>query len=98
VRAEHLGNQDGYTLKMYLSIGEGEGNINPDAMYDEAMNAIFRQKKPCHRFAQLRWSKRHPGKFRWVLYEMWPLMDPIGDKPAVLVTEQNITQVRFTEP
>lgn len=94
---EHLGNQEAYTLKMYLSIGENEGSLNTDAMYEEAMDAIFRQKKPCHRFPQLRYSKRHPGKFRWVLYEMWPLMDPIGSKPAVLVTEQNITQVKSLE-
>jgi len=46
------------------------------------------------RFPQLRWSKRHPGKFRWVLFEMWPLTDPITQRRAVLVCEQNISQVR----
>lgn len=52
---------------------------------------------PCHRFSQKRWSKRHPGKYRWVLYEMWPLRDPGSGRPAVLVTEQNISQVKATE-
>jgi hypothetical protein len=46
-----------------------------------------------NRFPQLRWSKRHPGKYRWVLYEMWPLVDPITHQRAVLVCEQNISQV-----
>lgn len=50
-----------------------------------------------HRFPQLRWSKRHPGKYRWVLYEMWPLTDPISQSKAVLVCEQNISQVKALE-
>eukprot|EP00877_Chromochloris_zofingiensis_P004946 jgi/Chrzof1/14452/Cz09g03140.t1 len=51
----------------------------------------------CYRIPQLRWSKRHPGKYRWVLYEMWPIEDPVSHKPAVLVTEQNISQVKLVE-
>ncbi|GFH17336.1 phosphodiesterase [Haematococcus lacustris] len=49
------------------------------------------------RFPQLRWSKRHPGKYRWVLYEMWPMTDPITQQRAVLVCEQNISQVKALE-
>ncbi len=49
------------------------------------------------RFAQLRWSKRISGKFRWVLYEMWPLVDPVTHKKCVLVCEQNISQVKALE-
>lgn len=94
---EHLGSDAKLTLQMYLSIGECDGSVAPDDMYAEAMEAIFKQQKPCHRFPQLRWSKRHPGKFRWVLYEMWPLKDPISGKQAVLVTEQNISQVKALE-
>ncbi len=63
-------------------------------MYEEAMDAIFLQNQPCYRFPQLRWSKRHPGKFRWVLYEMWPAVDPVSLQKAVLVCEQNISQVK----
>ena len=49
------------------------------------------------RFPQLRASKRIPGKYRWVLYEMWPLTCPITQQPCVLVCEQNITQVKSLE-
>lgn len=82
---------------MYLSIGECDGSLGPDDMYLEAMRVIFKENKPCHRFPQLRWSKRHPGKYRWVLYEMWPLSDPITHQKAVLVCEQNISQVKALE-
>ena len=47
--------------------------------------------------AQLRWSKRHAGKYRWVLYEMWPLSDTVTHQRAVLVCEQNISQVKALE-
>eukprot|EP00798_Chlamydomonas_sp_ICE-L_P002634 gene2634-5007_t len=90
---EHLGSCEMYTLRMYLSMGESTGGLGPDQMYHEAMDAIFKFNEPCHRFPQLRWSKRHPGKFRWVLYEMWPLIDPITQKKAMLLCEQNISQV-----
>ncbi len=46
------------------------------------------------RVPQMRWSKRVPGKYRWVLHEMWPMTDPVSGQAAVLVTEQNISQVR----
>ncbi len=49
------------------------------------------------RFPQLRESTRTPGKYRWVLYEMWPLRDPITQQQCVLVCEQNITQVKSLE-
>ncbi len=52
---------------------------------------------PVPRFAQLRWSKRIAGKYRWVLYEMWPLEDPVTHRRAVLVCEQNISQVKALE-
>mmetsp|Transcript_25460 Transcript_25460/g.55342 ORF Transcript_25460/g.55342 Transcript_25460/m.55342 type:complete len:787 (-) Transcript_25460:1267-3627(-) len=94
---EHLGSCENYTLQMYLSIGECDGSLGPDDMYLEAMDAIFKHNKPCHRFPQLRWSKRHPGKYRWVLYEMWPMVDPITHQKAVLVCEQNISQVKALE-
>lgn len=45
------------------------------------------------RFPQLRSSRSDPGRLRWVLYEMWPLVDPVTKQKAVLVCEQNITQV-----
>lgn len=93
---EHLGSHENYNLQMYLTIGECESS-EPGEMYDIAMRAIFVEDKPCHRFPQLRWSKRYPGKFRWVLYEMWPLVDPVTDKRAVLVCEQNISQVKALE-
>lgn len=32
-----------------------------------------------------------------MLYEMWPLMDPITHQKAVLVCEQNISQVKALE-
>jgi hypothetical protein len=54
-------------------------------------------QEACYRLPQLRWSKRHPGKSRWVLYEMWPLEDPVTGELALLVTEQNITQVKEME-
>uniref|UniRef100_A0A7S0RAQ3 Phosphodiesterase n=1 Tax=Chlamydomonas leiostraca TaxID=1034604 RepID=A0A7S0RAQ3_9CHLO len=94
---EHLGSCENYNLQMYLSIGECDGSLGPDDMYLEAMRVIFKENKPCHRFPQLRWSKRHPGKYRWVLYEMWPLTDPITHQKAVLVCEQNISQVKALE-
>lgn len=34
---------------MYLSIGECDGSLGPDDMYLEAMRAIFKENKPCHR-------------------------------------------------
>ncbi|GAX75245.1 hypothetical protein CEUSTIGMA_g2690.t1 [Chlamydomonas eustigma] len=94
---EHLGACRRYTLKSYLSMGESDGEVSTDDMYHEAMKVIFEEKKPCHRFPQLRASKRIPGKYRWVLYEMWPLTDPITQQPCALVCEQNITQVKSLE-
>jgi len=94
---EHLGYPGNFSLQNYLSIGECDGSLGPDQMYREAMDAIFRQGQLCHRFPQLRWSKRHPGKFRWVLYEMWPQVDPVTQERAVLVCEQNISQVKAME-
>ena len=83
-----------FTLEQYLSIGECDGAHTHEEMYAAAMRAIFVEGEPCHRLPQLRWSKRHPGKYRWVLYEMWPMQDPVSGRPAVLVTEHNISQVR----
>lgn len=97
VAAEHLGATENYTLEAYLAIGECDGSLGPDEMYQEAMHAIFKHNQPCHRFPQLRWSKRHPGKYRWVLYEMWPLADPVSGQKSVLVCEQNISQVKALE-
>ncbi|KAF5830629.1 hypothetical protein DUNSADRAFT_14253 [Dunaliella salina] len=94
---EHLKDSDGYDFQTYLSMGECDGSLAPDEMFLEAMRAIFIEGKHCHRFPQLRWSKRHPGKFRWVLFEMWPLTDPITRRRAVLVCEQNISQVKALE-
>ena len=42
---------------MYLAIGESDGSVGPDDMYQEAMNAIFREDKPCHRYTE--WLQRH---------------------------------------
>ncbi|PNW81070.1 hypothetical protein CHLRE_07g342350v5 [Chlamydomonas reinhardtii] len=94
---EHLGSCENYNLQNYLAIGECDGSLGPDEMYKEAMEAIFVLEQPCHRFPQLRWSKRHPGKYRWVLYEMWPSIDPVSQQKAVLVCEQNISQVKALE-
>ncbi|GIL91655.1 hypothetical protein Vretimale_9589 [Volvox reticuliferus] len=94
---EHLGSCENYNLRNYLAIGECDGSLGPDEMYKEAMEAIFVLDQPCHRFPQLRWSKRHPGKYRWVLYEMWPSIDPVSQQKAVLVCEQNISQVKALE-
>lgn len=95
---ERLGTEKAdHTLQRYISIGEAEGSLCQDEMYHAAMKAIFTEDLPCHRFAQLRASARTPGKFRWVLYEMWPLNDPVTRKRAVLVCEQNITQVKSLE-
>ena len=91
---ERLGEaEEDHTLQRYISIGEAEGSLCQDEMYHAAMKAIFVDDLPCHRFAQLRASARTPGKFRWVLYEMWPLKDPVTRLRSVLVCEQNITQV-----
>lgn len=95
--AEHLGSCENYNLQNYLAIGECDGSLGPEEMYNEAMDSIFKHNQPCHRFPQLRWSKRHPGKYRWVLYEMWPLTDPVTQQKAVLVCEQNISQVKALE-
>ncbi len=47
--AEHLGSCENYTLQSYLSMGECDGSLGPDEMYHEAMAAIFKEDKPCHR-------------------------------------------------
>ncbi len=92
-----MGSCENYNLQNYLAIGECDGSLGPEEMYKEAIEAIFVLNQPCHRFPQLRWSKRHPGKFRWVLYEMWPSIDPVSQQKAVLVCEQNISQVKALE-
>lgn len=89
---EHLGSHEEYTFQMYLSIGECDGSVAADVVFKEAQAAVYEQGQPCYRFRQLRWSKRHPGKFRWVLYEMWPLPDPVTKLKSMLVTEQNISE------
>lgn len=61
--------------------------------YKAAMEAIFEKNAPNHRISQKRWSKRMPGKYRWVLHEMWPIVESVTGQVAVMVTEQNITEV-----
>lgn len=68
----------------------------PSASWDSRVSTA-NEHTLFRRFPQKRHSKRHPGKFRWVLYEMWPLADPVTHKQAVLVCEQNISQVRAVE-
>lgn len=63
-------------------------------LHDAAMEAIFQGMQPAHRFSMKRWSRSHPNTFRWVLYELRPLMDPVAREPAVMIVEQNITQAR----
>eukprot|EP00775_Hariotina_reticulata_P014118 gene14118-14247_t len=89
---EHLGEQPTYTLAQYLAIGQFDGGLTADEIFQVIHTAIFINQEPSFRLPQLRWSKRRPGKCRWVLYEMWAMEDPVTGKPALLVTEQNITQ------
>ena len=51
--AEHLKVSDGFHFKTYLSIGEFDGSLAPEAMYKEAMSAIFKENKQCHRYVYL---------------------------------------------
>lgn len=90
--AEHLAGRE-LTLQNYLAMGQCDGK-SAEEVYAEASHSIFVAKEPCYRVPQLRWSKRVAGKYRWVLHEMWPMTDPVSGQAAVLVTEQNISQVR----
>lgn len=91
---QRLGSPPFYFMD-YLGIGECDGHV--EDLYREAMDAIFVEKQDGYRMPQRRWSKRYPGKSRWVLYDLWPVTDPVTGKAAVLVTEQNITQVKEIE-
>ncbi|WIA11311.1 hypothetical protein OEZ85_011434 [Tetradesmus obliquus] len=94
---EHLGEHKTYTLPQYLAIGQCDGGLSAEQIFAVISNAIFVNREPCFRLPQLRYSKRRPGKCRWVLYEMWGMDDPVTGLPALLVTEQNITQVKSVE-
>ena len=91
---ERLGDRAAYTLPAYLSLGEPEGGATSEEHCRAALEAIFERGLRSFRLPQKRWSQRVPGKYRWVLYEMWPMADPVSGQPAMLVTEQNISEVR----
>ena len=45
----------------------------PEAAFEEAMHNIFERKEEVHRFSMPNTSRKHPGKARWTLFEMWPI-------------------------
>lgn len=38
-----------------------------------------------------RWSRKRKGEKRWLELEMWPVVDPVTDKLALLVSQHNVT-------
>ena len=53
-----------------------------EAAYKQAVHNIFVRKEEVHRFSMPNNSRKHPGKARWTLFEMWP----ISVSPQELVT------------
>ncbi|KAG1666487.1 hypothetical protein FOA52_004869 [Chlamydomonas sp. UWO 241] len=97
--ADHLGPDPVmHTLLNYIALGEPSSTSgSPAEIFHECIRAIFELKQACHRIPQMRRSTRNPGKKRWVLFEMWPLIDPTTGQRAMLVCEQNISQVKSLE-
>ncbi|KAK9819731.1 hypothetical protein WJX72_001710 [[Myrmecia] bisecta] len=73
------------------------GLIEMQEAYNLAMENIFVKKLPCHRFTQQRVSHKHPGQTRWVLFEMWPIQDPITNEESVMVSTYNVTSQKELE-
>ncbi|GMH44924.1 hypothetical protein BSKO_12881 [Bryopsis sp. KO-2023] len=64
--------------------------------YDSALHIIFNEKR-AHRSQYRRFSRKNPTKQKWCELEMWPTTDPVTNRPAVLVSKQNITQTKEAE-
>ncbi|KAK9824385.1 hypothetical protein WJX72_009899 [[Myrmecia] bisecta] len=63
----------------------------------EAWEAIFVRKDPMHCFTQRYYSTTHRGRPQYILFEMWPMPDPVFGKPAVLVSTLKTTQLKELE-
>lgn len=73
-RYQHLCTDGELTLADLFKQGIWQGGVEEMiTAYDLAMDAIFVNGEPNHRFLQQRTSRKKPGQMRWVLYEMWPL-------------------------
>ncbi|KAA6420588.1 MAG: hypothetical protein FRX49_09381 [Trebouxia sp. A1-2] len=72
------------------------GQEEADRAYAEAMHAVFTAQVDCHRHSQP-FSRKKDGKVRWAMLEMWPMLDPVSQSPAVLVKTSNITQMKLLE-
>jgi hypothetical protein len=47
-----------------------------------------------NRCQQQRHSRKRKGDVKWTELELWPTTDPVTGHPAVLVSQNNITQVK----
>lgn len=81
-------------MRDYLALGTFGADTTADEMYNKAIEAIFSRNVSCHRITQQRPTRKMQTQDRWILFEMWPLLDPVSGWPVMMVTEQNITQVR----
>ena len=41
--------------------------------------------------------RKNPGQVKYVEFEMWPIVDPVTQQPAILVSENNITRRKSLE-
>ncbi|KAL3144954.1 putative 3',5'-cyclic phosphodiesterase pde-3 [Trebouxia sp. C0010 RCD-2024] len=72
------------------------GAAEADAAYEEAFDAIFNLAVESYRHPIPQISKKN-GQQKWSMIEMWPMTDPVTNKPAVLVFVHNITQQKQME-
>ncbi|KAK9824027.1 hypothetical protein WJX72_007091 [[Myrmecia] bisecta] len=92
---ERLGHN--FTLRDLFSIGiYDEGPINYHQHYQEAYDTVFKRKL-AYRTQQQICRRKDPSVKKWVQFEMWPVMDPVTCKPAMLVSQNNITTIKTTE-
>ncbi|KAL0049434.1 hypothetical protein WJX82_002295 [Trebouxia sp. C0006] len=85
------------SLKQLFLYGMYPGGQEEALMhYEDAMTAVFSLQLNSHRHVQPYRSKKD-GRIKWATFEMWPMSDPIGGSPAVLIKKWNITNEKQLE-
>ncbi|KAK9830386.1 hypothetical protein WJX72_011468 [[Myrmecia] bisecta] len=98
LREGHVG-ADGKNITLFELFKEGifiGGWDELQGVYDDAMAAIFKKKEEVFRYVQTRMSSKGSGS-RFILFEVWPLTDPVTGELSMLVSLHNVSEQKKME-
>lgn len=84
-------------LFKHKHVYEEGGGDEAQIAYHTAWKAIFEDKEPVARYTQKRCSHKNAGESRYILFEMWPLEDPVNCDLTMLVNLSNVTHQKLLE-